>query len=103
MRNEVEALISEVIRPLVEADGGAIELVAVDEDTVIVRLSQACGGCPGAPYTRSGLIEPVLRRGLGRDIRVKLQRAATRPAIPSAMKMPPPRDDSDDSEDSDEE
>lgn len=93
MRNEVEALISDVIRPLVEADGGAIELVAVDEETVIVRLSQACGGCPGAPYTRSGLIEPVLQKGLGRNVRVKLQRAATRPAIPSAMKMPPPKDD----------
>ena len=103
MRNEVEALISEVIRPLIEADGGAIELVAVDDETVIVRLSQACGGCPGAPYTRSGLIEPLLRKGLGRDVRVKLQRAATRPAIPSALKMPPPKDDeSDDGDDADE-
>lgn len=90
MRDRVESLIAEVVRPLVRADGGEIELVSVDEDTVTVRLSQACGGCPGAPYTRSGVIEPLLRKGLGREIHVKLQRAATRPAIPSALKMPPP-------------
>lgn len=90
MRDQVEALITELIRPLVAADGGEIELVSVDGDTVIVRLSQACGGCPGAPYTRAGLIEPVLRKGLGRDISVQLQRAATRPAIPSALRRPPP-------------
>ncbi len=41
------------IRPLLQADGGDIELVGVDEDTgvVSVRLQGACKGCPGAQMT----------------------------------------------------
>ncbi len=89
VRDRVEALIEDLVRPLVEADGGGIELVAVDDRTVTVRLSRACAGCPGAPYTRSGVIEPVLRRVLGEHVQVVLQRAPTRPDIPSALKRAP--------------
>ncbi len=41
------------IRPLLQADGGDIELVGVDESTgvVSVRLQGACRGCPGAQMT----------------------------------------------------
>ncbi len=41
------------IRPLLQADGGDIELVGVDESTgvVSVRLQGACRGCPGAQTT----------------------------------------------------
>ena len=41
------------IRPLLQADGGDIELVKVDESTgvVSVRLQGACKGCPGAAMT----------------------------------------------------
>jgi Fe-S cluster biogenesis protein NfuA len=74
--DEVERVIDTWVRPLIEADGGSIEVVGVDDDVVTVRLTRACGGCPGAPMTRSGLIEPALTRALGRAIRVKLQRAA---------------------------
>lgn len=82
VRGEVEALLEDLVRPLVEADGGGIELVAVDGNVVTVRLTRACGGCPGAPYTRAGLIEPVLRRALGPRVVVRLERAATRPSSP---------------------
>lgn len=82
VRGEVEALLEDLVRPLVEADGGGIELVSVDRNVVTVRLTRACGGCPGAPYTRSGLIEPVLRRALGPRLVVRLERAVTRPSSP---------------------
>jgi len=41
------------IRPLLQADGGDIELVSVDEETgvVSVRLQGACKGCPSAAMT----------------------------------------------------
>ena len=41
------------IRPMLQADGGDIELVGVDEATgvVSVRLQGACRGCPGAAMT----------------------------------------------------
>ena len=53
------------------ADGGEIELVEVKDRTVVVRLSGVCAGCPGQPYTVSGVIEPVLKRALGDDIIVE--------------------------------
>lgn len=48
--------VSEVIqqlRPLLQADGGDIELVDADETTgkVSVRLQGACKGCPSAAQT----------------------------------------------------
>ena len=48
----VEAVIQR-IRPLLQADGGDIELVKFDESTgvVSVRLRGACSGCPGAAMT----------------------------------------------------
>ena len=36
------------IRPMLQNDGGDIELVGIDEDkSVRVRLQGACRGCPG--------------------------------------------------------
>jgi len=43
----------EEIRPMLQADGGDIELVEVDEEekVVKVRLSGACAGCPMSQMT----------------------------------------------------
>jgi Fe-S cluster biogenesis protein NfuA len=50
------------IRPMLQNDGGDIELVGVDEDcTVRVRLQGACRGCPGAAMTLKMGVERVLR------------------------------------------
>ena len=51
------------IRPLLQADGGDIELVSVDEAAgiVSVRLQGACKGCPGAAMTLKMGVERFLR------------------------------------------
>ena len=79
MRDKVEAIVAEVLRPLVEADGGRIDIIEVDEGaaSVTIKLSGACAGCPGAPYTRARVIEPALEAALGRPIRVKFLPAPT--------------------------
>ncbi|MGA3290934.1 MAG: NifU family protein, partial [Candidatus Bathyarchaeia archaeon] len=41
----------EEIKPQIQADGGNIELVAVENLTVKVRLSGACAGCPMSAIT----------------------------------------------------
>lgn len=53
----------EQIRPLLQADGGDIELVKVDESTgvVSVRLQGACKGCPGAALTLKMGVERHLK------------------------------------------
>jgi Fe-S cluster biogenesis protein NfuA len=71
VREAAEKLIAEYIRPLIEADGGQIDLVEVTPGRVVVRLSGTCGGCPGKPYTLSRIIEPALKRALGPEFEVE--------------------------------
>ena len=59
--NEVADVIQS-IRPMLQNDGGDIELVSVDEDkTVRVRLQGACNGCPGAAMTLKMVVERLLK------------------------------------------
>ena len=51
----------ESIRPLLEADGGDIRLLAVEDGWVRVRLAGACKGCYASPMTLQGVLEPKLR------------------------------------------
>ena len=53
------------IRPMLQNDGGDIELVGIDEDnTVRVRLQGACKGCPGAQMTLKNGVERILKEKL---------------------------------------
>jgi Fe-S cluster biogenesis protein NfuA len=60
MKDKVEAVLKQ-IRPALQADGGDVELVDVDQGVVKVRLSGACGGCPMASLTLKNGIERVLK------------------------------------------
>jgi len=60
MREKVEAAL-EQIRPALQADGGNIELVDVNDGVVTVRLTGACGSCPMATMTLRNGVERVLR------------------------------------------
>ena len=51
-----------LIRPQLQADGGDVELVDVDDEgKVFLRLQGACRGCPGAQMTLKMGIERVLK------------------------------------------
>lgn len=54
------------IRPMLQQDGGDIELVSAEETTgvVSVRLQGACKGCPGAAMT--------LKMGVERHLKEKV-------------------------------
>jgi Fe-S cluster biogenesis protein NfuA len=60
MREKVEAVLRK-IRPALQADGGDVELVDVNEGVVKLRLTGACGGCPMATMTLKAGIEQVLK------------------------------------------
>lgn len=52
----------ETVRPSLQAHGGDVEFVGVDEDnSVRVRLQGACQGCPGAAMTMKMGIERILK------------------------------------------
>ncbi len=61
MREKVEQALAKV-RPMLEADGGGVELVDVQDDGIVkVRLTGACGGCPMAMMTLKNGIERIVR------------------------------------------
>ena len=61
MRNEVEQVLNELVRPVLQADGGDVELVEIVNGVVKVRLKGACHGCPMASMTLKGRIEAALK------------------------------------------
>jgi Fe-S cluster biogenesis protein NfuA len=52
------------IRPVLQADGGDVELVGVDDGVVKVRLTGACGGCPMSQMTLKMGIEKRIKERL---------------------------------------
>lgn len=64
MKEKIQKVIDE-IRPALQADGGNIELVDVQEDGVVkVRLMGACGSCPMSQLT--------LKRGVEARLKAKI-------------------------------
>lgn len=61
MKERVEEVLNSRIRPLLQADGGDIELVDVQEGVVKVRLMGACHGCPAAAMTLQMGVERILK------------------------------------------
>ncbi len=70
MREEVEKILEE-IRPSLQADGGDIELVDVEDGVVKVRLKGSCAGCPMSQMTLAFGVEKALKEKLPEVKRVE--------------------------------
>lgn len=56
------ARVIDLIRPAIQADGGDVELIDVDEEGIVrIRLHGACVGCPSSTMTLKLGIERNLR------------------------------------------
>jgi len=67
MKDKVIKAIDE-IRPAIQEDGGDIEFVSLEGNTVKVRLRGACVGCPMAMITLKGGVENYLHEKVNKDI-----------------------------------
>jgi Fe-S cluster biogenesis protein NfuA len=62
MKEKVKAVI-EKVRPMLQSDGGDVELVDVEEGGIVkVRLQGACKGCPMSQMTLKNGIERLLKK-----------------------------------------
>jgi Fe-S cluster biogenesis protein NfuA len=60
MKDKIEAALAK-IRPVLQNDGGDVELVDITDDGVVrVRLQGACKGCPMSQMTLKNGIERVI-------------------------------------------
>jgi Fe-S cluster biogenesis protein NfuA len=61
MKEKVQEALDK-IRPMLQADGGDVELVDVEDGVVTVRLQGACAGCPMSQMTLKNGIEKMLKK-----------------------------------------
>ena len=59
------------IRPNIQADGGDIELVAVEKGIVKVRLQGHCVGCPMSAMTLKAGVEAHLKKRVAEVVKVE--------------------------------
>ncbi len=64
IKEKVEAALNKV-RPSLQADGGDVQLIDVNEDGVVkVKLQGACAGCPMSQMTLKMGIEKILKQNV---------------------------------------
>ena len=61
VRDRVEKALEE-LRPQLQADGGDIELLGVENGIVKVKLKGACAGCPMSTMTLQWGVEQFLKK-----------------------------------------
>jgi Fe-S cluster biogenesis protein NfuA len=71
LKEKVENALNKV-RPSLQADGGDVQLIDVDDQGVVkVRLTGACGGCPMSQMTLKMGIEKILKQNVPEVTRVE--------------------------------
>ena len=69
--DRIQEVIEREIRPALRSDGGDIELVDVDRDTVYVALRGTCSNCRVSQFTLKGVVEQKLREHVADTIEVE--------------------------------
>jgi hypothetical protein len=81
VRDALQRLIDEILNPLLEMDASSIELLKVEDHEVVVRVTGRAAFGVGAEYVRTGVIEPALRKVVGDDCAIRINKA-----IPTAKR-----------------
>jgi Fe-S cluster biogenesis protein NfuA len=59
-REKVVQICTDIIAPLVRADGGELFVVSIEPNCVTLHLAGKCAGCPGSNLTSASIIEPAI-------------------------------------------
>lgn len=67
----IEEVIEREIRPVLQRDGGNLELIDIDGDVVYVKFRGACSSCPVSAVTLKDVVQTKLREVVSDDITVE--------------------------------
>jgi len=67
---QVEKVVNEYVRPMLQRDGGDLEIVDIKNNLVYCSLKGACAGCKGASQTLSLMVEKTLKELVDESARV---------------------------------
>jgi len=66
----IEKLLDDYVRPMLQRDGGDLELIDIKDTSVYVELRGACAACVSAGQTLKNLVERTLKERIDEQIRV---------------------------------
>ena len=66
-QRKIEEILDRTVRPGLQADGGDLELVSVQDNKIEISYQGACGGCPSSYMDTLFAIENILRYELKND------------------------------------
>jgi Fe-S cluster biogenesis protein NfuA len=67
---EIDALLDERIRPYLAGDGGWLEIIGLEENTLRIRYEGACGSCPSSLTGTLMAIENMIKDEIDPNIEV---------------------------------
>ena len=67
---KVEKVMDEYIRPMIQRDGGDVEIVDIKDNIVYVQLGGNCAGCAGSNQTIKLMVEKTLKDRVDESVRV---------------------------------
>ena len=80
MLDQIGAVITQRVMPALNADGGGLQVIGIDEHKVVtIQYQGACGSCPSAIQGTLAAIENLLKSEVDPDLRV----------VPSGMAADP--------------
>lgn len=71
MRAKLDRVVEDILQPLLEADGGGLEVIEASEHELVLALTGAFRGDPSAPYVQSRIVTPVIHKALSREIPIR--------------------------------
>ena len=75
VRTELEKLCKEILQPLLRVDGASVELIDVAGAQVVLRVHGSAAFGPAAEYIQQDVIEKAVRKVVGDDVQIKIDKA----------------------------
>ena len=88
LETRVRAALAKV-RPYLESHGGDVELVAVDQGVVRLRLQGSCSGCPSSTMTLKLAIEDAIHKAAPDVEAIEAEGASAPEPAPTLLQIAP--------------
>ncbi|MBF0484312.1 MAG: NifU family protein [Candidatus Omnitrophica bacterium] len=69
---EIKKIIDTEIRPMLQRDGGDLNIISYENNILKIHYEGACHGCPHAAYGTLKFIEMILKEKINPDITVEM-------------------------------
>jgi len=87
MKNKIEKILKEKVNPILEQHYGGAEFVEIKGNTLYIRMTGSCGGCPMSQDTIENIIEEKIKDEIPEIQRVALYQGVSEEMIEMAKKI----------------